>query len=79
MSAKPRMVAARSTMRNFGSYERSSAVTPKYFSLIHAPIAGDMTPLARLAEPVKKANIVPSMPFGVILANSARIGRRHVA
>ena len=35
---------------------------------------GAMTPWSRLEVPVKKANIVPSILLGVILAKSARIG-----
>lgn len=41
------------------------------------PIPGDMTVLQKLATPVKKANIVPSILIGVILANKFNIGKLY--
>jgi len=39
------------------------------------PTIGERTPSAKFQLPVKKANIVPSIPGGVILANNAKHGR----
>lgn len=39
------------------------------------PIRGWMTPWSRFEVPVRNANMVPSMRFGVIFANSDMMGR----
>ena len=76
---KPRKLVIRPTRHSYLYFERSSAVTPTNFSLIHTPIIGDRTLFARLVVPVRNANTVPSIFGGVILAKRARVGRVFMA
>jgi hypothetical protein len=75
----PRKLVIRLIRHSYLYFERSSAVTPTNLSLIQTPIIGEITLLARLVVPVKKAKIVPSILFGVTLAKRASVGRVFMA
>ena len=59
--------------------ERSSAVTPMNWELIQTPTMGESTLFARFVVPVRNANTVPSIFYGVILANRAKVGSVFMA
>lgn len=76
---KPKKLVSKLTRQRFLYWERSSAVTLKYCSLIHTPIIGEITFAAKLVVPVRKAKTVPSILTGVILAKSASVGKVLIA
>ena len=76
---KPKKLVIKLTKHRFLYCDKSSAVTPKYFSFIQTPIMGESILEAKLVVPVKNAKTVPSILAGVILAKSARVGRVLIA
>ena len=76
---KPKKLMAKLIKQRFLYLDRSSAVTPTNYSLIHTPTIGAKTLFAKLVVPVKKAKTVPSIFAGVIFAKRAKVGRVFIA
>ena len=69
------MAPIRAIRQSVGYLLRSSLSTPTKKWFIIVPMPGDIAIEAKFIVPVKNAKIVPSIFYGVILANRAMIGK----